>query len=115
MTTVHPDEGTAGALHQALRVPDDPSTRRVTRTLTLPVVLINEKPGLQLLKVPETLQVTVDGPEGDTGIGPVEQDASRIRWGLNYFLVTHNQVKKLQGMRVTTIHPALLTLEGAPR
>ena len=79
------------------------------------MVVMNEQPGITLLKVPETVQVTVDGPEGDTGIGPVHIDASGIRVGLNYFLLTHNQVRKPPGVRVTMIDPALLTLEGTPR
>jgi hypothetical protein len=88
---------------------------RVTRTLQLPVTLINEKPGLQLLKVPKTVHVTIDGPEGDTGIGPVQIDASGIRLGLNYCLLTHNQIPRPHGVRVKTIDPALLILEGTPR
>jgi hypothetical protein len=79
------------------------------------VTLIHEKPGLQLLKVPKTVHVTIDGPEGDTGIGPVQIDASRIRLGLNYCWLTHHQIPRPHGVRVKTIDPALLTLEGTPR
>jgi hypothetical protein len=79
------------------------------------VTLINEKPGLQRLKVPKPMQVTIDGPEGDIGIGPVQIEASGIRLGLNYCWLTHNQIPRPHGVRVKTIDPALLTLEDTPR
>lgn len=63
--------------------------------------------------MPETLEVDIEGPDGD--IGPVSLDAGQIRKGYNYFLMTHNQVTKPPGVRVLSIRPALLTLEAVPR
>jgi hypothetical protein len=48
-------------------------------------------------------------------VNAVELDASGIRKGMNYFMLTKNQVRRPGDIAVTSINPALLTLEGVTR